>query len=178
MLAQLAKQHALGDMIVVKPTYGTYDEHHFLVNLIDDEFDPSIKHINPCITVQKFMPNLKIEGEYSFIIYNNHISHSVLKLPSSLAHSLHSIYGRISQLVTPCDEDILAVQKILDSILHLTGEKVHKCRIDMIRCEKTQKLLLFELALGDPIQYLHLLSDEQQKRAINHFIDSTLIHLS
>lgn len=178
MLMKLAKQYALGDMIVVKPTYGAYDENHFLVNLIDDEFDPLIKNINPSITVQKFMPNLKIEGEYSFIIYNNKISHSVLKLPSSLAHSLHSICGRTSQLVTPCEEDLFAVQKVLESILHLTGEKAHKCRIDMIRCEKTQKLLLFELDLGDPIQYLHLLNEEQQKRAINHFIDSTQLHLA
>ncbi|WP_299496598.1 hypothetical protein [uncultured Shewanella sp.] len=173
MLMQIAEQYHLGDVVVVKPIYATFGENNFLVNLIEDDYNLLISEIPPGIIVQKFMPNVRIEGEYSFIIYNNKISHSVLKVPSKWDHRTHQMHGGTSQLVTPCDDDLKAVKNVLESIVHLTGEKAHKFRIDMIRCEQTQQLLLLELELGDPIQYLNLLSDEQQKKAINEFIEST-----
>ncbi|WP_298774269.1 hypothetical protein [uncultured Shewanella sp.] len=175
MLMHIAEQYQLGDVLVVKPTYATFGENNFLVNLIDDEFNSLIAEIQPGIMVQKFLPNVRIEGEYSFIIYNNKVSHAVLKTPSKWDHRTHKMHGGTSLLVTPCEADLKAVQNVLESIVHLTGEKAHKFRIDMIRCEQTQQLLLLELELGDPIQYLHLLDDEQQREAIDHFIDSTQI---
>ncbi|MCL1125236.1 hypothetical protein [Shewanella surugensis] len=172
-LQQLAHQYGLGDKLVVKPVYGTFGEENYLVDLIEYDFNPSICDIKPDIIIQKFMPNVKIEGEYSFIIYDNTISHTVLKTPSILDLRTHQMHGGTSQLVSPCEDDLNAAEKVLESILMLTGEKAHEFRIDMIRCETTQTLLLLELAIGDPIQYLHLLSEAQQRKAIHHFIDST-----
>lgn len=164
------------DKLIVKPVFGTGGFDNHLIDVSKENISSlNLNSFHSFYFVQKFMPNINKEGEYSFLFYGNKFSHAVLKKPSQSDHRTHSFNGGSTSFISPSQPDIASAEKIMNTIIKITGEPAYKFRIDMIRCEKTNQLLLLELELGDPVQYFSVLDHTMIQDAIYKFISSTIL---
>ncbi len=114
------------------------------------------------ILIQKFMPQIKTEGEWSLMFFNKKYSHSVLKRPLKSDFRVQEEHGgRYSEAVPP---DYL-IQQAKD-ILKLIDEPLLYARVDGVNAEG--KLYLMELELLDPEIFLN------SENAMNNFADAIL----
>jgi hypothetical protein len=163
------------DKLIVKPVFGTGGMDNHLIHVSKENISNlKLESSKTSYFVQNFMSNVNIEGEYSFLFYGNKFSHAVLKKPNESDHRTHEFNGGSTSLITPTQQDLDSAEKVMNAIVKITGEPAHKFRIDMIRCEKTNQLLLLELELGDPVQYFSVLDQTMRQRAIENFLTSTI----
>lgn len=98
--------------------------------------------------VQPFLSKIQEEGEYSFIFIDGDFSHALLKQAKSGDYRIQSSYGGWETKVSPSATDLDQAR----AILHLMDETPFYARVDMIRGED-ENLLLMELELIEPYLY-------------------------
>jgi len=98
--------------------------------------------------VQAFVPSIKTEGEFSFIIINGQFSHALIKRAAADDYRIQSLYGGREEMIEPSKEDLataLAVFQLLDEIPLYA-------RVDMVR-DTGGDLMLMEIELIEPFLY-------------------------
>jgi hypothetical protein len=98
--------------------------------------------------VQRFMPMIQTEGEYSFIFIDGDLSHALIKRAKSGDYRIQSSYGGYEEAIQPNASDIHAAKDILNAL----NEIPLYARVDMIRADDGS-LLLMELELIEPYLY-------------------------
>lgn len=113
------------------------------------------QYLNDLITtsdviVQRFMPQISSEGEYSFMFFNKKYSHTALKRPSILDFRTQPHFGGSEIAVEPPLELITQAQKIVDSI----ESPLLYARVDGV--VENGILMLMELELTEPYLFFEL----------------------
>lgn len=136
--------------LVIKPFVGASS---YQVEKIDQNTDFNLFvycQKNPCgFIVQKFIPEVFIEGEISLIYLNGIFSHAVRKKPKQGDFRVQDDYGGTFEYIDP---NIELRQKV-DKIMRNLQPDLLYARID---CLWTKNLFyLMEVELVEPILYLH-----------------------
>lgn len=150
------------DTVIVKPTVGAsaYGVGKFKVNdsiPIKQYVEQMLYHSD--VMVQKFMPQILTQGEYSFVFFDKEYSHSSLKKPAKTDYRTQPHFGGSEGPVFPSDDLIVQAKKVVDSVesplLYARVDGVDDC--DVLR--------LMELELAEPYLFF-----EQDPQAIDRFI--------
>lgn len=169
--ASLMACHGLfnSDEIVVKPVIGANGEDTFRISDSGSARDLSdiIKRFQgrACM-VQRFMPDILTEGEYSLFYFGCEFSHAILKTPAASEFRSQEERGARIQSVVP--EELLLVrgQQVLNTI---TPAPLY-ARIDFVR-DAEGEFVVMELELIEPSLYLrmHPLASARFARAIDNW---------
>lgn len=100
------------------------------------------------ILVQKFMPEIQTEGEWSLIFFNKKFSHAVIKRPVENEFRVQHDFGGTATHDTPPP----FVLKQAEKILELINEPLLYARVDGV--VSGNKFLLMELELIEPVLFL------------------------
>ena len=98
--------------------------------------------------VQPFIPAIKQEGEFSFIIIDGAVSHVLVKRAAKDDYRIQSLYGGVEEKITPSKEDLMAAVEVFSSL----DETPLYARVDMVRGSDGQ-LMLMEIELIEPFLY-------------------------
>ncbi len=98
--------------------------------------------------VQKFMPEVQSQGEWSIIFFDKKFSHSVIKLPVAKDFRVQNDFGGIATPATPPEFAIEQAKKIIS----LIEEPLLYARVDGVISEN--RFLLMELELIEPVLFL------------------------
>ena len=115
--------------------------------------------------VQKFMPEVQQEGEWSLIFFDKNFSHAVIKRPAVKDFRVQNDFGGSAELASPLRFVLEQAQKILS----LIDEPLLYARVDGI-VSKNQ-FLLMELELIEPLLFL------VEGKAATKFADAIMGHL-
>jgi len=118
--------------------------------------------------IQKFVDEIQVEGEWSFIFFGGKYSHAVLKRPKNGDFRVQEEHGGFSEAKKPDQALIKQAQKILESV----AEPLLYARVDAV--EVNGKLTLMELELIEPVLFLshHPLAPQRFAEAIIESIAS------
>jgi len=140
------------DEIVVKPVVGANGEDTFRLERGSDRDKKDdiarLFHQRPAM-VQRFMPTILTEGEYSLFYFNGSFSHAILKVPAQGEFRSQEERGAEIRSVRP-------EQKLLQSgerALAIVNPAPLYARIDMVR-NGTEDFAVMELELIEPSLYL------------------------
>jgi hypothetical protein len=142
------------DTLVIKPTIGGGAWRQVLYERgtpfpSSDELPPE------SALIQAFLPNVRTEGEYSFIYFNGKFSHAVNKKPKNGDYRIQSAYGGIESAYDPASSELATAETILERLEFLPLY----ARVDLIR-GTDQNLKLIELEMIEPYLYLPFASGE------------------
>ena len=98
--------------------------------------------------VQPFLPTIQSEGEYSFILIDGELSHTLLKTAKKGDYRIQSLYGGTEQRVMTSGADLEAARHVVNAL----EEKPLYARVDMIR-DEGGTMRLMELELIEPYLY-------------------------
>ncbi len=98
--------------------------------------------------IQPFMKSIQTEGEYSFIVIDGQLSHTVCKQAASGDYRIQPSYGGTSSRIEPTEADRTTAMSVLDA---LETTPLY-ARIDMVRAADN-KLCLMELELIEPFLF-------------------------
>jgi len=99
--------------------------------------------------VQRFMPYILAEGEFSLFYFNAVFSHAILKVPASGEFRSQEEHGAEINLVVPEEQLLHRGQKALETI----EPKPLYARIDFVRDEQGD-FVVMECELIEPSLYL------------------------
>ncbi len=99
------------------------------------------------LLLQRFMPGI-IEGEISFAYFNEKI-YAYRKVPKLGEYKVHRLYGGTIKPYQPDINEITQARNVIQKLREVTGEKIYKARIDMVKDETTGRLHLMEAELTD-----------------------------
>jgi hypothetical protein len=99
--------------------------------------------------VQRFMPAILVEGEYSLFFFNGVFSHAILKVPAEGEFRSQEERGADVRAVTP-EPSLL---RRAESALAAIGSIPLYARVDMVR-DDTADFRVMELELIEPSLYL------------------------
>ena len=123
--------------------------------------------------IQKFVDEIQVKGEWSFIFFGGKYSHAVLKRPKNGDFRVQEEHGGSSEAKNPDQALVKQAQKILESV----AEPLLYARVDAI--EMNGKLTLMELELIEPVLFLshHPLAPQRFAEAIIACVEEkSLIH--
>lgn len=122
--------------------------------------------------IQKFVGEVQVKGEWSFIFFGGKYSHAVLKRPKNGDFRVQEEYGGSSEAKNPDQALIKQAQDILESV----AEPLLYARVDAV--EINEKLTLMELELIEPVLFLshHPLAPQRFAEAIIAGVDKTHSH--
>jgi glutathione synthase/RimK-type ligase-like ATP-grasp enzyme len=157
-------------MAVVKPTISAAADNTFTLARSDAPerqatFDKLLAAGG--VIVQEFAPEIQTEGEYSFLFFNNHFSHSVIKQPQAGDFRVQLQYGG-GYRATEAPADLV---RQAASILEAVEVDLLYARVDAIN--RNGQLFLMELELVEP----HLFFGEHA-HAASRFADALQSRLS
>ena len=126
--------------VVIKPVYGaggvnTYRVHNY------NEYLKLSPHFGEEFLIQPYMEKIVSEGEYSFIFFQHHFSHAVLKKVHANEFRVQDTFGGTIERYVPKDSEIREVQKILNSFPH----RYEYARVDFIKVGDQIKLMELEV---------------------------------
>jgi glutathione synthase/RimK-type ligase-like ATP-grasp enzyme len=98
--------------------------------------------------VQKFMPEVQQEGEWSLIFFDKKFSHAVIKRPAAKDFRVQNDFGGSAELASPPPFALEQAQKILS----LVDEPLLYTRVDGVI--SNNQFLLMELELIEPMLFL------------------------
>ncbi|MBI1275581.1 hypothetical protein GC177_06380 [bacterium] len=162
------------DRMVIKPTIsaGAHetqsvskgDENHYRSWLIT-------QLETHAMMAQPFAPEIEEEGEWSFLFFNNELSHTVLKTAKQSDYRVQHVHGgRYQHIMEPPAQLLADATRILADL-----PANHYARIDGI--QRNGRLLLMEVELIEP--YLYLLPYQQNvERAAAAIAMAARQHLS
>ncbi len=105
------------------------------------------------ILIQKFMPEIQTNGEFSLVFFGNEFSHAIQKLPTNGGFMVQGRHGGTSRIITP---HTALIEAALNVINHLPSRPVYT-RVDGII--SADKFLLMEAECIEP--HLSLSQAEQ-----------------
>lgn len=111
--------------------------------------------------LQQFIPEIQTQGEISFIYFDGHYSHAVLKRPAADDFRVQQEHGGSAELFSPSDSLLQEANAIAQSV-----PQVHDslyCRLDAV--ERNRKLILMELELIEPELFLGLAEEAAERFA-------------
>ncbi len=136
---------------VVKPAISATAFNTFLVlkeeaNQLQLKFAEQLQDAD--MLVQKFMPEIQQEGEWSLIFFDKKFSHAVIKRPAAKDFRVQNDFGGTSLLAIP---PAFVVEQA-DKILSLVDEPLLYTRVDGVI--SNNQFLLMELELIEPMLFL------------------------
>ncbi len=136
---------------VVKPAISANALNTFLFSVSDAaqqqaKFDTLVAHGD--MLIQKFMPEVQDQGEWSLIFFNKEFSHAVIKRPSSKDFRVQHDFGGTA---TPAEPPSFVLQQA-EKIIDLIKEPLLFARVDGVVSEN--KFILMELELIEPVLFL------------------------
>ncbi|ABC62661.1 ATP-grasp domain-containing protein [Erythrobacter litoralis] len=99
--------------------------------------------------LQSYIPQIRSDGEYSFLFVEGTFSHALRKRPAHGDYRVQSVYGGTEEAIDPGALDLAAAQAAVDAIPFATPLYA---RIDMVRGDGGG-LLLMEAELIEPYLY-------------------------
>ena len=99
--------------------------------------------------VQPFLPNIKTEGEFSFLYFGGEFSHALVKRPQPDDYRIQATYGGIESVHQPSESELATAELVLTA---LDFQPLY-ARVDLLRGEDGG-LKLMELELIEPYLYL------------------------
>jgi glutathione synthase/RimK-type ligase-like ATP-grasp enzyme len=146
-----SEQHGC-DQLVIKPVIGANGDKAFRVSPFDSPQRREM--IGACFRdrralVQKFMPQILTEGEFSLFYFNGAFSHAILKTPADNEFRCQEEHGGDIQPVTPEPQLLLRGGQALDAL----PETLLYARVDFVRDDEND-FLVMELELIEPSMYL------------------------
>ncbi len=138
--------------LVIKPVVGANGENAFRISRQDSQ--DRLSRIAGCFRerkamVQRFMPRVLTEGEYSLFFFNGEFSHAILKIPAQSEFRSQEERGADIRAVVPEERLLLRAQQALSVIASSTLY----ARIDLVRDDEGD-FLIMELELIEPSMYL------------------------
>jgi glutathione synthase/RimK-type ligase-like ATP-grasp enzyme len=151
---------------VVKPAISATAHNTFLTtaeeaNRFQTRFDLLLSGAD--LLVQRFIPEVQSEGEWSLMFFNKKFSHSILKKPKAKDFRVQNDFGGSASEEQVPDFAITQAEKILQ----LVNDPLLYTRVDGII--SNEKFVLMELELIEPVLFL-----EHSSRAANDFVKAIL----
>jgi glutathione synthase/RimK-type ligase-like ATP-grasp enzyme len=148
------------EKVVVKPAISATAFNTFLVSLAEAsqqqlKFAEQLQRADTL--VQKFMPEVQQEGEWSLIFFDKKFSHAVIKRPKAKDFRVQNDFGGTAELASPPPFALAQAQKILS----LIDEPLLYTRVDGV--VSNNQFLLMELELIEPMLFL------EEGNATSHF---------
>lgn len=103
--------------------------------------------------IQPFIENIITEGEWSFIFFNQQLSHVLLKKPAPGDYRVQDIYGGTIQSAEPQSNDLMQAVSVLDRL----PADILYARLDFIRVNG--QLSVMEVELIEPIFSFNLVPE-------------------
>lgn len=137
------------DEIIIKPIISATAEYTYRLK----EFSPELTKIfeNRPFMVQKFMPNIVAEGEFSLFYFGENYSHAILKNPKTKDFRVQEEHGGIITAVTPSAKLLQTAEKVLS----LINPRPLYARVDFVRDDEDD-FCVMELELIEPALYLRM----------------------
>lgn len=158
------------DTFIVKPAIGASGKSIFKftrenLNELEDCLSELVSKGD--VIVQKFIPGIMDDGEWSLIFFNKTFSHACLKQPQSGDFRSNPEYGGKAEAATPSTELIIEAQKVVDSV----ESDLLYTRVDAVLDGNTFRLM--ELELIEPSLFL-----SSNEKAPERFADAIMGFLS
>jgi glutathione synthase/RimK-type ligase-like ATP-grasp enzyme len=140
------------DELVIKPVIGANGEDACRVSRTDplerlEQIETLFR--GRAVMVQRFMPHILGEGEYSLFYFNGELSHAILKIPADSEFRSQEERGAE---IRPVEPDQQLRQAGEQAVMALPGAPLY-ARIDFVRND-AGKFALMELELIEPSMYL------------------------
>ena len=140
------------DELVIKPVVGANGQDAFRISCRDSP--DRLFRIAGCFRerkamVQRFMPRILTEGEYSLFFFNGEFSHAILKTPAKSEFRSQEEHGADIRAVVPEEKLLLRAQQALSAI----SSPTLYARIDLVR-DDDEDFVIMELELIEPSMYL------------------------
>jgi glutathione synthase/RimK-type ligase-like ATP-grasp enzyme len=140
------------DALVIKPVIGANGDKAFRVS--PDDSRQRREMISACFSdrralVQRFMPSILTEGEFSLFFFNGAFSHAILKTPAESEFRCQEEHGGNIQPVVPESQLLKRAQQALEAL----PETLLYARVDLVRNDEND-FLVMELELIEPSMYL------------------------
>jgi glutathione synthase/RimK-type ligase-like ATP-grasp enzyme len=156
------------DELVIKPVIGANGEDACRVSRTDplerlEQIETLFR--GRAAMVQRFMPHILDEGEYSLFYFNGNLSHAILKVPVDAEFRSQEEHGAEILSVEP-EQHLLEAGE--QAVVALPGAPLY-ARIDFVRND-AGKFALMELELIEPSMYLR--TNEAASATFARAIDS------
>ncbi len=137
------------DEIILKPLISATAGYTYRLK----EFLPELTEIfvDRPFMVQKFIPNVVDEGEFSLFYFGKNYSHTILKTPKTNDFRVQEEHGGIITEVEPSTKLLQTAEKVLN----LINPDPLYVRIDFVR-DEADEFCLMELELIEPALYLRM----------------------
>jgi glutathione synthase/RimK-type ligase-like ATP-grasp enzyme len=140
--------------LVVKPVVGANGEDAFRVSIPDSparlKWLATCFHGRECM-VQRFMPAILTEGEYSLFFFAGEFSHAILKVPAKSEFRSQEEHGAEIRAVEPAE---LVLKRAYEALKTLEPAPLY-ARIDLVR-DDANDFAVMELELIEPSMYLRM----------------------
>ncbi len=143
------------DAIVVKPVVGASARGAFRVSAATCEREAAeieAYYADRALMAQPFMRAIPVEGELSLFYFNGDYSHAIRKTPKPADFRVQEEHGGSNVAVKATPELLAAGSRVL----HVLGETPLYARVDFVRANDADDLLLMELELIEPSLYLRM----------------------
>jgi hypothetical protein len=157
------------ETVILKPTIGLAASNSYRIPLNQlgnvltrIKADPSHSEY----LIQPFIENIITEGEWSFIFFNQQLSHVLLKKPAQNDYRVQGIYGGTIQASEPHSHDLLQAEAVLDRL----PSDILYARLDFVRVG--HQLSVMEVELIEPIFSFNLVPE-----SIERLVNATRIKL-
>jgi hypothetical protein len=142
--------------VILKPAIGLAASNTYRIPL--DELENALMKIRteqPLseYLIQPFIENIITQGEWSFIYFNQQLSHVLLKKPAPNDYRVQGIYGGTIQSAEPQSHDLLQAASVLDTL----PSDILYARLDFVRVDG--QLSVMELELIEPIFSFNLVPE-------------------
>lgn len=134
--------------VVLKPTIGLGGSHSYRVQLSDLPSkleDVRSSHPNQQYLIQPFVEDIVHEGEWSYVFFNQTLSHVLLKKPAPNDYRVQGIYGGTIQPAEPKLHDLSLAQAVIKKL----PLDILYARLDFVRVRG--QLSIIEVELIEPI---------------------------
>ncbi len=151
---------------VIKPAISATAFNTFLVSQAEAsqqqlKFDEQLQRAD--MLVQRFIPEVQQEGEWSLIFFDKKFSHAVIKRPKAKDFRVQNDFGGTAELAFPPPFALAQAQKILS----LIDEPLLYTRVDGVI--SNNQFLLMELELIKPMLFL-----EDSRNAFKKFAEAIM----
>lgn len=155
--------------VVLKPAIGLAASNTYRIPL--DQLESTLTKIrfdqpHSEYLIQPFIESVSTEGEWSFIYFNQQLSHVLLKRPAPNDYRVQGIYGGTMQRAEPQSSDLLQAASVLDKL----PPAVLYARLDFVRVGG--QLSVMEVELIEPI-----FSFNRVPESIMRLVDATMIKI-
>ena len=140
--------------LVIKPVVGANGDDAYRVNANTKQSQLALmeqRYAGKDIMVQRFMPSILSEGEYSLFFFAGELSHSILKVPTGSEFRCQEEHGGDIRLVQAGPGLRTAARQVMETL----DPMPLYARAEFVR-DETGKFVVMELELIEPSMYLRM----------------------